>query len=39
MEYQPCSGPDCHLNEAQPGIHIITTISWKARESLAHARC
>ena len=19
MEYQPCSGPDCHLNEAQSG--------------------
>jgi cobalt-zinc-cadmium efflux system protein len=19
MEYQPCNGPDCHLNEAQPG--------------------
>ncbi|STD18576.1 Zinc transporter zitB [Enterobacter asburiae] len=19
MEYQPCNGPDCHLNEAQSG--------------------
>lgn len=39
MEYQPCSGPDCDLNEAQPGkFHTIITINATARGSLARAR-
>ncbi len=39
MEYQPCSGPECHLNTMHAGTIITTTISQKTRENLAHARC
>ncbi len=35
MEYQPCHGPDCHLNEGCLAIHIIT-INGTARVSLFH---
>lgn len=38
MEYQPCHGPDCHLNEGCLAIHIIT-INGTARVSLFHVRC
>ncbi len=33
MEYQPCHGPDCHLNEGGLAIYIIT-INGTARVNL-----
>lgn len=38
MEYQPCHGPDCHLNEGCLAIHIIT-INGTARVNLFRVRC
>ncbi len=38
MEYQPCHGPDCHLNEGVSAIHIIT-INETARVNLFRVRC
>ena len=35
----PVADQTATLTRRSPVIHIIMTTSWKARESLAHARC